>query len=139
MVDPATSPGDPIFYLHHTWVDKYWWDWQKKDKSTRTGPQGIGGTNRQPVPEGYTGDPDFPPFVLPIIPQPDHLPLYFPPVEQLPPPESLERPLVAQVPKGDPGNETTLNHVLEMYGIIPDATVKEVMDIGNNLLCVEYI
>lgn len=39
---------------------------------------------------------------------------------------------------GDPGNETTLNHNLWMMGMIPNATVAEVMDLGGDLICAEY-
>lgn len=35
MLDPIASPGDPIFYLHHTWLDKLFWDWQKLDLPAR--------------------------------------------------------------------------------------------------------
>ena len=42
MLDPVASPGDPIFYLHHTWLDKLWWDWQKEDKKRLSE---IGGPN----------------------------------------------------------------------------------------------
>ncbi|KAJ7705510.1 monooxygenase [Mycena rosella] len=27
MADNYSSPGDPIFYLHHAFLDKLWWDW----------------------------------------------------------------------------------------------------------------
>lgn len=40
---------------------------------------------------------------------------------------------------GDPGTETTLTHVLNMYGNGPNRTVAEVMDIGNDILCYEYV
>jgi len=26
---PMTSPNDPIFFLHHCFVDKLWWDWMQ--------------------------------------------------------------------------------------------------------------
>jgi len=35
MQDVNLSPGDPIFYLHHTYLDKLWWDWQSQDLSKR--------------------------------------------------------------------------------------------------------
>ena len=33
--DPNTSPGDPIFYFHHTALDRIWWIWQMQDPDKR--------------------------------------------------------------------------------------------------------
>lgn len=33
--DPLTSPGDPLFYFHHTSLDRLWWIWQMQDPSAR--------------------------------------------------------------------------------------------------------
>jgi len=64
LVNPQSSPGDPIFYLHHAWIDKLWWDWQARDLETRLtdmagrnkqtgfGPGGFGGG-------GFGGFPGF--------------------------------------------------------------------------------
>ncbi|KAI9352030.1 hypothetical protein BDR26DRAFT_850241 [Obelidium mucronatum] len=30
MANPSVSPNDPIFWLHHGLVDKYWWRWQQQ-------------------------------------------------------------------------------------------------------------
>ncbi|GME51120.1 Amino acid transporter [Neofusicoccum parvum] len=43
MVDLSSSPGDPLFFLHHSWLDKLWWDWQLGNLSARL--TDIGGTN----------------------------------------------------------------------------------------------
>lgn len=40
---------------------------------------------------------------------------------------------------GDPGLETTLGHVLNMYGNGPNRTIADVMDIWNGVLCYEYV
>jgi len=40
---------------------------------------------------------------------------------------------------GDPGNETTLQHSLSSLGVRPNATIRDVMDIGGGYLCYEYI
>lgn len=42
--DLFTSPGDPVFYLHHGMIDRVWWMWQMLDWKTRTGAGGISGT-----------------------------------------------------------------------------------------------
>ncbi|KAI9055050.1 hypothetical protein LZ554_000016 [Drepanopeziza brunnea f. sp. 'monogermtubi'] len=40
---PSTSPNDPIFFLHHAQVDRFWTLWQKRDPAKRNteyaGPQ----------------------------------------------------------------------------------------------------
>ncbi|KAL7627948.1 hypothetical protein AAE478_002144 [Parahypoxylon ruwenzoriense] len=33
--DPNTSPGDPLFYFHHTSLDRLWWIWQMQEPETR--------------------------------------------------------------------------------------------------------
>lgn len=53
--DLFTSPGDPLFYLHHGGIDRAWWIWQQLDLKTRTGASGISGTgtfmNMPPSPD----------------------------------------------------------------------------------------
>jgi tyrosinase len=46
MQNGVSSPGDPLFYLHHTWLDKVFWDWQARDRKART--TSISGTNIGP-------------------------------------------------------------------------------------------
>jgi tyrosinase len=46
MGNGVSSPGDPLFYLHHTWLDKIFWDWQARDRATRV--KRIAGTNIGP-------------------------------------------------------------------------------------------
>jgi tyrosinase len=45
MFDGVASPGDPLFYLHHTWLDKLWADWQARDLPKRLTE--MGGNNVQ--------------------------------------------------------------------------------------------
>jgi tyrosinase len=57
MGDATYSPGDPIFYLHHSYLDKLWWEWQKADYPARL--TDIGGPN---IPFGVTPtSPSYPP------------------------------------------------------------------------------
>ncbi len=94
---------------------------------------------------GNDSDPNAPPPFS--LPPPDSGggsggPPQFFPGRGTPPPDAMRPPPGAppQLPKGDNGgNETTLSHVLEMFGIIPDATIADVMDIGGPLLCYEYV
>lgn len=121
MLDPIASPGDPLFYLHHTWLDKIFWEWQALDLPARLGE--ISGLNRQ-APFGTPGPGD-----------PPGLPLFFPELDQFPPVADLIPPVGSPLPEGDTGNVTTLSHLLNMLGVIPSQTIGEVMDIGNDLLC----
>jgi tyrosinase len=150
MLDPIASPGDPLFYLHHTWLDKIWWDWQALDLEKRLTdisgpniPRGFGGgfpgggfpggNGTNPFPGWPGGNGTFPGF-------PGGAPggggsdpwRNVPPDAMIPPANSPD-------PEGDPGSETTLSHILHMYGVVPDATIADVMDIRGPLLCFEYV
>ena len=125
MLDPIASPGDPLFYLHHTWLDKIFWEWQSLNLPARF--TDIGGNN-QPAAPGQ-----FPPTT------PAGLPLFIPALSLFPPIQWLIPPPGSPLPEGDPGNVTTLNHTLNMLGVIESHPIRDVMDIGNALLCYEYI
>lgn len=34
-MSPSTSPNDPIFFLHHTQIDRLWYLWQQESPETR--------------------------------------------------------------------------------------------------------
>jgi tyrosinase len=38
-MEPMTSPNDPVFFLHHCFVDKIWADWQQLQRQAR--PEGA--------------------------------------------------------------------------------------------------
>lgn len=108
MLDIQASPGDPIFYLHHTNLDRIWWNWQKLDLPKRfTDMGGVNVPDQIYITEG-----------------------------------NLRNVTSAWTDyDGDGGlNITTLNHVLDMRGILPNITVGDVMDITNatGLLCYTY-
>ncbi|CAN8106402.1 unnamed protein product [Discula destructiva] len=43
--DLFASPGDPVFYLHHTMIDRVWWMWQMQAPADRiSGSTAVGGT-----------------------------------------------------------------------------------------------
>ncbi|KAJ4129033.1 hypothetical protein NW768_007562 [Fusarium equiseti] len=83
MEDIDASPGDPLFYIHHAFVDRLWWKWQSEDPATRL--YQLGG----PVKQGGS-------------------------------------------------EETTLDYIMTTYGIRPNVTVRNVMDIQGGFLCYDY-
>jgi tyrosinase len=159
MMDVFASPGDPLFYLHHTYLDKIWWQWQSQNLSFRLTevsganqgtfffpPAGNGsfpiGPPNGTIPGGPNGT--FPPFLpppsgnsseckpfggFPGLPGgPGGFPGFPPPQDG--PWEKID---------GDPANVTTLGHVLNVEGSIPNVTIQDVMDIQGETLCYEYI
>ncbi|KAK4444129.1 hypothetical protein QBC34DRAFT_309592 [Podospora aff. communis PSN243] len=131
MVNPVSSPGDPIFFLHHTWLDWLWAKWQAKDPEARHVDVGgnnkgvLGGVFGGPSAPGFGGGGGFGPpgggggggFAPVNLTRPNDVPY----------------PLVV----GDPGNTTTLSHLLYLYGIIENRTIAEVMD-TKGALCYVY-
>ncbi|KAK0726292.1 hypothetical protein B0T21DRAFT_421608 [Apiosordaria backusii] len=119
--DSITSSGDPLFFLHHGFMDKMWWDWQSKDLTKRL--KDISGLNAQDPAVGFS---EFPggmevesamwgkptPEILAVTPDPT---------------------------SGDGGKTITLGHVMSSLGIIPNVTVADVMDIKGGYLCYEYV
>lgn len=33
----TASPADPVFYLHHCWIDRMWAEWQERDSRSHFG------------------------------------------------------------------------------------------------------
>jgi len=138
MLDVFSSPGDPLFYLHHAWIDKLWTDWQSQDRAPRL--RDMGGTN-QGFPITFPGNGTFPPF-----PGPPGNGTCFPggfPGGAFPggffgPPIGPGDPLFRKK-EGDSANVTTLGHVLTSYEAIPNVTVSDVMDVQGGYLCYEYV
>ncbi|PGH31737.1 hypothetical protein GX50_05460 [[Emmonsia] crescens] len=106
MAKGVSSSGDPIFYLHHAWIDKMWWDWQSKELPARLSE--MGGTNL--MREGAFG--------------------FRPPPPEYPQPGAMP---------GDPGNITTLNHVIFMFGNMENKIIADVMNIQGDFLCYAYV
>lgn len=117
MLNPISSPGDPLFYLHHAFIDKLWWDWQTADVENRLyaigGPTVKDPSRPAPVPKGM--------------------------------PSSLrkrageKRATGGQSSVSNDTATTTLSHQLSLLGLLPNTTAEEVMDIRNELLCYQYV
>ncbi|KAK6220675.1 hypothetical protein LQW54_001866 [Pestalotiopsis sp. IQ-011] len=45
MLNVANSPGDPLFFLHHAFIDLLWWRWQSADLDARLAE--VGGVKAQ--------------------------------------------------------------------------------------------
>lgn len=121
MADAFVSPADPIFYMHHAFIDKMWSDWQNLDRQSRL--YDVSGPNTQDPEIGF---PEFPGSIE------DEAALWGVPSE-----EQTARMPSGQ--EGDDGDETTLNHIMSTLGIIPNATIRDVMDTTAGYLCYEYV
>lgn len=122
MRDPLGSPGEPLFYLHHSWVDKLWWDWQEADPKSRT--HDIAGPNTQGFDVGF-----------PEVPgnKDEENEAVFGEMRE------EQRRWEDSGTRGNDGGEVTLTHVLTSLGVIPDVEVGEVMDTRTEYLCYEYV
>ncbi|KAI2619644.1 Di-copper centre-containing protein [Hypoxylon sp. NC1633] len=142
MVNIFLSPGDPIFYLHHGFLDKIWWDWQSLDLTTRlteiggnntaSGP-GFGGPGRGPGGKSFGDDDDDPNFpAFPGFPPSNSSnPFPFPGLGGPPNPAFTDY-------FNDGGNITTLNHTLWSAGILENVTIADVIDPRAGFVCAEY-
>ncbi len=69
MVNTRLSAGDPLFYLHHAWIDRLWWNWQVKDPARllEIGGENIPASTLPPFLSGGAGGNEST-FVPPIDP-----------------------------------------------------------------------
>ncbi|KAI1343105.1 hypothetical protein F5Y15DRAFT_429071 [Xylariaceae sp. FL0016] len=119
--DSITSPGDPLFMLHHGFVDKMWWDWQAQDPDNRL--KDISGLNDQDPVVGFSEFPGGQEAESRMWGKP-----------------TAEMKAVTPDPQaGDDGPIMTLGHVLSSLGIIPDMTVADIMDTKGGYLCYAYV
>ena len=121
--DAHTSPNDPVFYLHHAYIDKLWWDWQEKNRAQRL--YAVGGINKQDPAVGFIEMPGDMAFEAANIFQSS--------------PNAAQLAFIPQGDDGDNGDLVTLNHTFTSWGHIPDAKVRDVMDSRGGYLCYEYV
>ncbi|KAI0133933.1 hypothetical protein BJ170DRAFT_690262 [Xylariales sp. AK1849] len=115
MLDGTLSPGDPVFYLHHSWLDKLWWDWQNLDLPKRYTDMGGPNLPTNTIAGNVPGVPANPSGELGGT-GPEFTD-YF----------------------GDNGNITTLNHRIYMAEIYPNVTIADLMHLNGSVICSEYI
>jgi tyrosinase len=161
MVNTKLSPADPIFFLHHAWLDRLWWQWQSRDPArlTEIGGENIPASTLPPFLSGPNAT-----FVPPVDPacllrQIGALPsangtgatpnVTVPPIanpfagvgagSRITLPFAKPKPFPALTDYfNDDGNVTTLNHNLFSFGMMPNATAGSVLDLAGPLMCSEY-
>ncbi|KAI8610443.1 hypothetical protein BC830DRAFT_1145733 [Chytriomyces sp. MP71] len=52
MGNPSVSPNDPIFWLHHGFVDKYYWRWQQECEQFKYDYSGVLSSDGDPMSSG---------------------------------------------------------------------------------------
>jgi len=109
--------------MHHGFVDKMWWDWQKVDLTKRL--TDMSGPNAQDPATGFIEFPNMGGIE-------GQSKMWGKPTAEM-------KAVTPNPQSGDNGTVTTLNHVLTSLGIIPDTTIKEIMDIRGGYLCYEYV
>ncbi|KAJ5410792.1 uncharacterized protein N7487_005151 [Penicillium crustosum] len=72
-MSPATSPNDPIFFMHHTQIDRLWWLWQQEMPSNRT--YDYSGIRTQDNSDGKTPPPATLNDLLPMLGMAKDLPV----------------------------------------------------------------
>ncbi|KAK4450953.1 putative amino acid transporter [Podospora aff. communis PSN243] len=159
MGNSLLSAGDPVFFLHHGWLDSLWWRWQLRGKNGERlrevgggnlasgGPlggllggggggqgQGQGWNGTRPVEGGPSGGMNgtdggacAPPLGGGGLAAIAHGAG-----------KGLNRAITDWFGDGG-GNVTTLGHVLWSAGILPNATVADIMDVGGKVFCSEYL
>lgn len=148
MGNTLLSPGDPLFFLHHGFIDREWHKWQVADPTGKRLRE-IGGPNLPPV---GGGAPPPPPTAGngtavgagPTVITNGNL-TCSPPLggtNNASVGHGAGKPhikaLVDWFGDGN-GTETTLRHTLWSAGILPNATVAEVMDLRGTVVCAEYV
>ena len=137
MLDVSLSPGDPVFWLHHTYLDKLWWEWQSLNLSSRL--TDLSGPNVDPIMSG--GLPPFGADPTSLLDLSCLNGFALTPNGTALPASPLMMPLNPGLIDyfNDGSNLTTLNHVLNSAKIAGNATIRDVMDIRGDFVCAEYL
>ncbi|KAJ2996614.1 hypothetical protein NUW58_g917 [Xylaria curta] len=161
MINILLSPGDPVFYLHHGYLDRLWWEWQSRNLSMRL--TDVAGSNTPEFtfpPGGFPGNGTGPPFGG--FPGGNGTGPPFggfpggngtgPPFGGFPggngtgPPFGGGGGFVMPAPDkafedhfNDGGNVTTLSHTLWSAGIMENVTIADVMNGEEGFVCADYL
>ncbi|KAF2967710.1 hypothetical protein GQX73_g5889 [Xylaria multiplex] len=138
MINILLSPGDPVFYLHHGYLDRLWFDWQSRNPTKRLVEIAGNNTPEFIFPPGgfnFTGPPPF-----------GGNGTGFPPFRGngtgLPPGGGFAMPAPNKAFEdyfNDGGSLTTLNHTLWSAGIMENVTIEDVMDPERAFVCADYL
>ncbi|KAI0435747.1 Di-copper centre-containing protein [Xylaria telfairii] len=140
MINILLSPGDPVFYLHHGYLDRVWWRWQSLNLTTRLieiagnntpvfnfPPDGFNFTVPPPFGGNGTGVPPFGGNGTGVPPFGGGGGFAMPPANK-----AFEDYF------NDGGNATTLNHTLWSAGIMENVTIADVMNPEEGFVCADY-
>ena len=140
MSNTRLSPGDPLFFLHHAWLDRLWWLWQSKDLPARlkeiTGANVPADDSASPAGDGTAGasgnETSSPTCSAPMGGAGG--------ASHAHGGGGTSKPNLGLVDYfNDGGNTTTLDHTLWSAGILANATIADVMDLRGSFACAEYV
>ncbi|KAK0205783.1 hypothetical protein DFS33DRAFT_1380871 [Desarmillaria ectypa] len=68
MANVMTSPNDPIFWMHHRYVDYIWWKWQGDNETRINDLEGIGYEMQKEPDTGYETNEETVLYLFDILP-----------------------------------------------------------------------
>jgi tyrosinase len=107
----ATSPGDPVFFMHHGFVDWQWKRWQDVNGTRSTESKSFRASFTVVIKVGV---------LMSVVPE-----------------QTVSG--CAEYPRdGSPCIPLTPDTVLTTLGLVPDMTVGDVLDTENEVMCYTY-